>query len=118
MKRYVVIVPKGEIEQQFVATTFPDNYELLPGNVWIVGGQQATCADVCEALGIGRGGKRGVVPGVVSGVGSGVGPDVVLLDMILDVVPGVVSDVVSGESSDVRPGKVSGERSGVPEPVV
>lgn len=60
MKRYVVIVPTGEIEQQFVAATFPDNYELLPRTVWVVGGQQATCADVCEVLGIGRG-KCGVV---------------------------------------------------------
>ena len=60
VKRYVVIVPTGEIEQQFVGATFPDNYELLPGNVWVVGGQQPTCAEVCEVLGIGRG-KCGVV---------------------------------------------------------
>ena len=61
MKRYVVIAPTGEIESPLVNETFPHNYELLPGNVWVVGAQQATCTDVCEMLGIGPDGRRGVV---------------------------------------------------------
>ena len=61
MKSYVVIVPTGEIEGQFVSATFPNHHEVLAGNVWVVGARQATCAEVCEALGIGQGGKRGVV---------------------------------------------------------
>ena len=61
MKRYVVIVPVGEMDSSDVTATFPDNYEVLPGNVWAVGAPQATCAEVCELLGIGQGGKRGVV---------------------------------------------------------
>lgn len=61
MRRYVVFVPLGEIESRFVSETFPNNYELLPGSVWVVGAPQVTCTDVCEALGIGQGGKRGVV---------------------------------------------------------
>ncbi len=61
MKLYVVIVPAGEMNSADVAGAFPDNYELLPGNVWAVGGAVATCAEVCEMLGIGRDGRRGVV---------------------------------------------------------
>ena len=61
MKRYVVIVPAGEMDSIHVTKVFPENYELLPGNVWAVGAPQATCAEVCEKLGIGRDGKRGVV---------------------------------------------------------
>ena len=61
MKRYVIIVPQGEMASTDVAAAFPDNYELLPGNVWAVGAPQATCVEVCEKLGIGRDGKRGVV---------------------------------------------------------
>lgn len=61
MKRYVVIVPAGEVNAADVTETFPDNYELLPGKVWAVGAPQATCVEVCELLGIGLGGKPGVV---------------------------------------------------------
>lgn len=61
MKRYVVIVPKGEIEPPLLTKVFPHFYELVAETVWIVGSPQITCAEVCETLGIGRDGKRGVV---------------------------------------------------------
>lgn len=61
MERYVVIVPTDEIEPGFLSATFPNNHEVLSGNVWVVGAPQTTCAEVCEALGIGQDGKRGVV---------------------------------------------------------
>ena len=60
MKRYVVISP--DTDSGSVSEKFPDNYELLEGQVWVVAAQQSTCADVCEALGIGKEqGMRGVV---------------------------------------------------------
>ena len=61
MKRYIVISPTGDVDPPFVIEKFPDNYELLQGHVWVVAAPQSTCAEVCEVLGIGPGGKRAVV---------------------------------------------------------
>ena len=57
MNLYLVFMPGGG---EKVQATFPDrNYEFTK-SLWAVAGKEATCADVCSALGIARG-SRGIV---------------------------------------------------------
>ena len=58
MNNHLVFMPGGE---QKVAEQFPRHYQLAEDSLWAVAGDESTCADVCERLGIGSG-----EPGVVS----------------------------------------------------
>ncbi len=55
MNRFVVVLPPdSNVTAQSVADHFPNNHPVIPDHVWVVAGQQKTCADVCETLGIGE----------------------------------------------------------------
>ena len=55
MNRFVVVLPPdSNITAKSVSGHFPNNHPVIPDRVWVVAGQQRTCADVCEALGIGE----------------------------------------------------------------
>ena len=57
MQCFLVAIPPGSsIKASSIGETFPEHHQILPGLVWAVAGDQRTCVDVCEALGIGSNG--------------------------------------------------------------
>ena len=62
MNCFLVVAPPSErFGSSVIAQAFPLHYEVLDGKVWVVAGNQRTCADVCKELGIGKTGVSGVV---------------------------------------------------------
>ena len=61
----VILLPDSSIASDKVKTTFPQHYEVLPDQAWAVGSDLLTCADVCEAIGIGPDEHENTATGVV-----------------------------------------------------
>ena len=57
MTPYIVFMPDGK---ERVEDGFPHHETLIPNQLWAIGTELLTCADVCEKLGI-EAGSSGVV---------------------------------------------------------
>ena len=58
MNTYFVYMPTGEGR---IAGAFPDAHHEVAHNLWAIGSHLATCADVCEKLGVNEGAGRSMV---------------------------------------------------------
>ncbi len=55
------LVVSESLDTHTVQQAFPSHCYDIEADAWVVAGPQATCADICQVLGVGPGGKRGVV---------------------------------------------------------
>lgn len=61
MNCFVIVSPDKKFDPSLVTQAFRDHSQVSD-DVWVVAGEQGTCADVCDKLGIGTPtGTRGVV---------------------------------------------------------
>ena len=59
MNCYLVVWPAKNGDVSVVTSTFPEHHPVLEGRVYMVAAKQKTCAEVCDAIGIGNGAEIG-----------------------------------------------------------
>ena len=48
--------------QKDIESSFPRNYPVVPGQVWVIASTERACVDICQKIGLQSGGPRnGVV---------------------------------------------------------
>ena len=58
MNCYLVVWPAKNGDASVITSTFPDHHAILGGSVYMVAAKQRTCAEVCDAIGIGNGAQK------------------------------------------------------------
>ena len=58
MNCYLVVWPDKNGDASVITSTFPDHHAILGGSVYMVAAKQRTCAEVCDAIGIGNGAQK------------------------------------------------------------